>query len=187
MKRMLVLIDGLNLFHSLQSQSPEQTNLDLSTLCQAFASNHGCDTFEILYFTALVEHLDKKSRSRQFQYLTKLEDTGIRVFKTEFRSQLEECSACGTMTRRYVEKQTDVSIAAHLISNVFANSVDEVLLFSADTDFLAALTLIREKKPHINLKVVSTPVYLRPIYGLLHKNGIGTIRLSPELVSRFQF
>lgn len=187
MKRMLVLIDGLNLYHSLQGQSPEQTNLDVQSLCQTLANNLGCNTFEILYFTALVEHLDKKSRANQFHYIAKLEESGIRIFKTEFRSHLEECSTCGAKTRRYVEKQTDVLIASQMISNVFENQVDEVLLFSADSDFLPAVTLIKEKMPKIGLKVVSTPNYLRPIYGLLRKSGVGTIRLSPELVARFQF
>ena len=184
---MLVLVDGLNTYHALKSQDSGNSKLNLMSICKALALNNGCDSIEILYFTALVEHLDTKTREWQFDYLSRLRGTGIQIFESEFRSQLEECNICGNRNRRYVEKQTDVSISINLISKVLEEDLAEVLLFSADSDFIPALNMVRQKRPNVGLKVVSTPSYLRPVHGELRKANIGTIRLSPELVAKHQF
>jgi uncharacterized LabA/DUF88 family protein len=184
---MLVLVDGLNLHHALKDLQPDETNLNIFQLCHSLADSNGATEIDILYFTSITKHLGSKVRDNQALYINQLENTGVGIHLGEFRSSSKTCPLCFRKYWEHSEKQTDVAIGAHLIQRTMTQQYDAVLLFSADSDFLPALLMVRNEKPHINLKVVSTPVYLRPIYGLLHKNGIGTIRLSPELVSRFQF
>ena len=184
---MLVLIDGLNTFHALNSQNPEIVKVNFAGLVESLYRNRSFEKIEITYFTAPVEHLDSKSRKNQFKHLENLRSSGVNINLSEFRSQLEKCSTCGVATRRYVEKKTDVAIASALIAGVLEDGFDHVLLFSADSDFVPALELINARRPDVQLKVVSTPNYLRPIHGALTRAGISTIRLSAELVSKHQF
>lgn len=184
---MLVLIDGLNTYHALKSQHPGIVNVDFASLVTALNRNRTFEKIEIIYFTALVEHLDARSRNHQFEHLENLRSTDVKISLSEFRSQLERCFTCGVTTRRYVEKRTDVAIATTLIAGVLVDGFDEVFLFSADSDFFPAVELVKERKPNVPIKFVSTANYLRPIHGALTRGGVGTIRLSPELVSKHQF
>ncbi len=187
MARLLVLIDGLNTFHAIKNQSADIVSIDFAALVKTLNRNLSYEQVEIRYFTALVEHLDSRSRKDQFDYLENLRASGVLVSLSEFRSQLENCFTCGVTTRRYSEKKTDVAIASALVAGVLVDGFNEVLLFSADSDFFPALELIRARVPKAGIKVVSTAKYLRPIHGELTRVGLGTIRLSPELVSRHQF
>lgn len=184
---MLVLIDGLNTFHALRSQNPEIVNINFVGLVDSLNRSRTFEKIETTYFTALIEHLDSQARQNQFEHLENLRSSGVKISLSEFRSQLERCFTCGVTSRRYSEKKTDVAIASALIAGVLVDGFDEVLLFSADSDFLPALELIRERTPKVLIKVVSTANYLRPIHGALTRAGLGTIRLSPELVSKNQF
>ncbi|BDS49816.1 hypothetical protein RKACHI23_00780 [Rhodoluna lacicola] len=185
--RLLVLIDGLNTFHAIKNLCADIVNVDFAALVKTLNRNLSFQQVEIIYFTARVEHLDSRSRKVQFDYLENLRASGVKVSLSEFRSHLEQCFTCGVTTRRYSEKKTDVAIASELVAGVLVDGFDDVLLFSADSDFFPALELIRTRAPRAGVKVVSTAKYLRPIHGALTKIGLGTIRLSPELVSRHQF
>lgn len=180
-------MDGLNLFHSLRGQDTNKTDLNIASLSKAFASNFGVEVGEIIFVSALMEHADKQSRQRQFNYLAKLQLSGVKILTTQFRSQLETCNYCGSNSRKYVEKQTDVAIASNLVTKVLDGGFEQVLLFSADTDFLPAIEIAKALRPRVEIRIASTPAYLRPVYGLFRKAGVGTIRLSPELVSKHLF
>jgi uncharacterized LabA/DUF88 family protein len=182
-----VLVDGLNLFHALRDQSDQDQNLNIRKLCEALGGANVTREIEMIYFTAVTKHLGSKFRESQTEYVKRIESTGAKVIYGEFRSNSKVCPICDQKYWTHSEKQTDVAIGAHMILQVMTNEFDEVLLFSADSDFLPALTLVREHKPHVSIIVLSTPKYLRPIYGLMHKAGVSTIRLSPELVTKFQF
>ena len=182
-----MLVDGLNLHHALKDLQPDQTNLNIFQLCKSLADSKGATEIQILYFTSITKHLGSKVRDNQALYIKQLEKTGVIIHLGEFRSASKTCPLCFRKFWEHTEKQTDVALGAHLIKKTMTEQYDDVLLFSADSDFLPALQMVRHERPNINLKVVSTPVYLRPIYGLLHKNEIGTIRISSELASRFQF
>jgi uncharacterized LabA/DUF88 family protein len=183
---MFVAVDGLNMLHALRAQDSGTTNLDLMGICQVFAKNLNCADLRIAYFTALAGHLDPKPRTAQIRYLEALRITGVEVRLGEFRAQTEKCSTCGTKTFKYQEKQSDVGIAATIIHQAASNSVDEILLFSADTDFIPLVNMITAEYPHVSIRIVSTVNYLRPVYSTLIRASHGQIRLSPELVARFQ-
>jgi uncharacterized LabA/DUF88 family protein len=182
-----VLIDGLNTFHALKAQNADLTNLDFQRLVGVLYKDKPRLELDVFYFTALVEHMDKQSRKIQFAYIEKLRESGVKVVVSEFRSQLEKCFTCGVVSRRYTEKQTDVALAATLISQVIESDLDDALIFSADSDFLPAIFMAQKLKPKLRFKVVSTTSYLRPLHGALTRAGVGTIRLSTELVSKNLF
>jgi uncharacterized LabA/DUF88 family protein len=69
----------------------------------------------------------------------------------------------------------------------FLDESDNFLLFTADSDFLPAIEMVKRERPYIEMKVVSTVSYLRPLHSILKREQIRTIRLSPELVAKHQF
>jgi uncharacterized LabA/DUF88 family protein len=187
LKRVLVLVDGLNLFHALKELDPEKENVDLLGLCQTLVRDPNQVISEIIYFTSITKHLGSKVRDQQAQYLLRLVASGVHVKLGEFRSQSITCSECRSKFWAHQEKRTDVALASELIKQAFTNRCELIYLFSADSDFLPAIEMVHHELTNVEVKVVSTVSYLRPIHGLLVKANARQIRLSPELVARHQF
>lgn len=186
MTRVLAVVDGLNLFHSIQQLDDGLTQPDLVALVDFLSAKSKQKIIEVGYFTSIVKHQGNSKRVLQEHYLNALAKTGANIELGEFKSRKNTCIYCGQSYWVQVEKQTDVAIASYLTQRVFTRDFDEILFFSADTDFLPALRMINEHKPHIRLKVISTAKYLRPLHGELSKAGMSTIRLSRELLAKFQ-
>jgi uncharacterized LabA/DUF88 family protein len=105
----------------------------------------------------------------------------------EFRAKTETCPLCGNKYWVHTEKRTDVALAVEMVRQAHRNTPDEILLFSADTDFLPAIDSVKKDYSNISIRAVSTVKYLRPIHSALSKVGAGQIRLSEELVSKHLF
>lgn len=187
LRRTLVLVDGLNLWHALNSLNANLVKLDLVSLCNKFGKQGDSNQIEIVYFTALLEHLDSKNRNNQYEYLAKLKSSGVKVVLGEFRATTETCTACQTKTWVHHEKRTDVALAVEMIRRANNEKVNQILIFSADTDFIPAIEAIKKDFESIEIRAVSTVKYLRPIHSALSQAGAGQIRLSEELVSKHQF
>lgn len=187
MGRTLVLVDGLNLAHALRELNPKLANLNLGSLCRKLGRQKPSDQIEIQYFTSLLEHLNYKNRTDQFDYLEKLKFSGVKVVLGEFRARTETCPLCGNKYWVHTEKRTDVALSVEMVRQAFRNPPEEILLFSADTDFIPAIESIKKDFVDISIRVVSTVKYLRPIHSALTKVGASQIRLSEELVSKHQF
>jgi uncharacterized LabA/DUF88 family protein len=187
MKRALALIDGLNLHHALMAQDPKKLRLNLAAFCNMLADQRNCDELKIIYFTSPVRHLGKSVELSQRHYLELLEQSGVQLCLGEFKALKVSCRRCGHSYRVHQEKQTDVAIATDLIWRVFTEQVDEIFLFSADSDFLPAIKAITKLRSASRITVISTVEYLRPLYGNLVRAGARTVRLSQEFVAKYQF
>jgi uncharacterized LabA/DUF88 family protein len=187
MKRALAVIDGLNLHHALMAQDPKNLRLNLAAVCNMLADQRNCDELKIIYFTSPVRHLGKSVELAQRHYLELLELSGVQLRLGEFKASNATCKKCGSSFRVHREKQTDVAIATEMISLALTEQVDEIFLFSADSDFLPAIKAITNLKSASRITVISTVDYLRPLYGNLVRAGAGTLRLSQEFVAKHQF
>lgn len=187
MKKLHVFVDGLNLHHSLLKQDPNNLDLNVPGLSNFLAKSDEPLDVTTHYFTSAVTHLGAKTRETQNAYLSQLRQAGAILHFGEFKSISNRCPICNEKYWINKEKQTDVALASEMVMRVLIEQLDEVYLFSADTDYLPALARIRELKPHVAIKVVTTVSSLRPVHGALARLGVRTIRLSPELVSKFQF
>jgi uncharacterized LabA/DUF88 family protein len=186
-KPVVVLVDGLNLFHALREQDAQNLDLNLSALSKTLTGVNDDVLIKIFYFTSVTKHLGSKVRDHQDQYLEKLKARGAKVIYGEFRSNSLTCPVCESKYWVHAEKRTDVALASHFIKMAISEEAEEFLLFSADSDFIPAIEMVRNEMPKTDVKVVSTVSYLRPLHSTLKPLQIRTIRLSPELVAKHQF
>ena len=187
MPRMLVCVDGLNIFHALRDLDEDLLRIDLMALSKFIADGHGISEVRVQYFTAKIRHLGNSVKEAQHKYLAELRSSGVEVVLGEFRSQSQNCPHCETKFWKHQEKQTDVALATELVKGALNGEYEEILLFSADSDFLPAVQFVTQECPWITIRIVSTVAYLRPVYATLVRASQGQIRLSAELVSKFQF
>ena len=155
MKKVIVYIDGLNLYYALKETQYKW--LDLG----AFADNlmktrqKKYDVIAIKYFTSKVIAKPAKEAGgavmRQKNYLNALE---IHVSKLEIIEGKFSCRTKWAITKKgdeveifnIEEKQTDVNLAVTMVKDALCQSHDCVLLVSNDSDFTGALKIVKEYK-----------------------------------------
>jgi uncharacterized LabA/DUF88 family protein len=187
MKRVLVLVDGFNLFHAVNELSPGFTELDVRSLASRLINRRTEEIVGVEYFASLITHLNKQTIQTQERYLHALRGSGVNVILGRFRPRTSVCPRCNLRVVRHVEKETDVNLATALVAHAFDGTCDRVLLFSADSDMKGAIALVKARFPNIDIRLVSTVRYLQPVYRSIGTLVDGQIRLSYELVKNHQF
>lgn len=183
MKRVLAVIDGLNLFHALESQRAGSGEIDVLSLVKRLINLQSETLVGVRYFSTLATHLTKARQNNQLKVHTAASVGGGEVVLGAFKQLTLFCDACSHRTHRYVEKQTDVSVAVAIVEGAYEDTYDKVLLFSADTDLIPAIKLVKAKFPAKEIKLVSTVAYLRPVHATMGWLCDGQIRLGQDLVA----
>jgi uncharacterized LabA/DUF88 family protein len=183
LKRVLVLVDGLNLLHAVRTQSGARVYLDVFALSERLVNWRTEALVGLNYFTAMANHLSDEGRAEQLQFLKLLKRQKCNIVLGEFHKIAKLCPRCRNRTISHSEKQTDVNIATSLLVGAYENSYDKVLLFSADSDLVPAIRLVKEKFPDKEIKMVSTVAFLRPVHATMGRLSDGQIRLTPELIA----
>ena len=174
MSKYIFLIDGFNIFHKIKRKKhPDGRNLkwcNYSELLKQFIRpNSTIDS--IYYFSAFANNKTKRGKHRR--YIELLEKEGVEVvlgqYKEVTKTSFAECSNqdcfssgkhCRKKYKTQEEKQTDVNIGAYLIDLCYQkNAVDTLVLLSADSDYLAALTLAQSRFPNKKFGVILPPDY----------------------------
>ncbi|MET7464772.1 NYN domain-containing protein [Nonomuraea sp. NPDC005501] len=141
--RVGVYIDGFNLYYGLRALGRRSLLwLDLWSLAVGFLKPQQ-RLVSVRYFTAAIRD-DPPAGARQEAYLATLESRGVEVVLGRFQEQVVRCRACGAQRRTYAEKQSDVALAAAMVGDVATDSVDVVILVSADSDLCAAIHAIKQ-------------------------------------------
>lgn len=187
MKRAAAFIDGFNLFHALEAQQSSALRFDIAKFCMFLVQELNYEMSAVHYFTSTVNHFGSVFKNQQAAYLESLASSGVTIHFGEFRSVPYKCPSCNQRFWTQTEKQTDVALASELIAETLTASLDRIYVFSADSDFLPALRRVKELRPNVEITVVSTVKYLRPLHGSLVRLGIRAIRISPELAEKFLF
>jgi uncharacterized LabA/DUF88 family protein len=183
LKRVLVLVDGLNLLHAVRAQSEARVYLDVFSLSERLVNWRTETLVGLDYFTSVANHLSDEGRAEQHKFLNQLKRQACNVVLGEFHRLVKICPHCKNRAISHSEKQTDVNISISLIVGAYENSYDKVLLFSADSDLIPAIRLVKEKFPDKEIKLVSTIAFLRPVHATMGRLCDGQIRLTPELIS----
>lgn len=153
----VVYIDGFNLFRRALQGHDERKWLDLEALCMRLLP--GYDVGQIRYFTARVRHVegnDPRAPQNQERYLRALGTLpSVSLHFGTFRADKRwmamspiELDDSGrprrVRVRKIEEKGTDVSLAAHIVSDAMRGVADAYFLLSNDSDFVEALRIVRE-------------------------------------------
>jgi len=141
--RLVVLIDGFNLYHALDD-NPEYHKykwLDLMKLARNVTPS-SYEIKELFYFTSLMKWLPEKM-ARHLIFIRALESTGVQVKYGEFRIRERHCPNCNASFRSREEKQTDVNIAISLFSLAIEDRFDTALVITGDSDIVPSIKAVR--------------------------------------------
>jgi uncharacterized LabA/DUF88 family protein len=165
MKRIVVLIDGFNLYHALEHSKvfanpkidPRRYKkykwLDLFKLGKSYAYDKNDSIVGVYYFTTLATW-DQAKVIKHKAYIKAQEENGVRVIYGEFKQKTRYCSLCKNYSPGREEKQTDVNIALMLLRLAVENVYDKVIIISGDTDLIPAVKMVKEMYPEKEVGVV---------------------------------
>ncbi len=169
MNRIVFIIDGFNIYHSVIDASRDLGGvstkwLDLYSLCKSYLPNIGKDATlqKVYYFSALAEHFrstDPDKIKRHVDYIKCLRSTGVVDKLSRFKEKRITCNVCHRKSIRHEEKETDVAIAVKLIESFFLDECDTAVLVTGDTDIAPAVTHATRLFP--NKKVLCVFPYKR--------------------------
>lgn len=147
-QRVGVYVDGFNLYNGLKlSYGHRHLWLDLEKMATNLLKP-GQELAEVMYFTARLRD-DPGRRKRQAEYLWALAESCVRlvVIEGRFKIRKRRCRECSTRWVSYEEKQTDVALAARMVTDAVRSAYDVMLLVSADGDLCPAVDAVRLLHP----------------------------------------
>lgn len=170
MKRVIFYVDGFNFYYALKKSKAGGHNwrryywIDLIKLFQQYLDPAHHDLVKVKYFTAKQSDADKVKRQSIWLALQSALHPG--KFEAIYGNYKEktlwcplDCSYTGG-NKKYItaeEKETDVNIAVHMISDCYENSVDLVVLVTGDSDQSPPLRLLQSRFPHKKIKIYFPP------------------------------
>ena len=151
MKRIIALIDGFNIYHSLD-ENPKFHKykwLNLKKLIETFMAKNE-KLVKVVYFSAYAYWEPEKVKRHQM-YVKALATVNVDPILSEFKPKDKKCKICGKGYRSYEEKQTDVQIAISLFQAAIDDIYEKAIIVSGDSDLLPAVKAVKAKFP---LKIV---------------------------------
>jgi len=147
--RVIVYIDGFNVYYGVLKDTPNLKWLNLERFCKLLRPHD--DIQVIRYFTALVTG---PTAPNQETFLRALATTPlVNVVLGKFKEKLAKCRVIGCahaapkIFRVPEEKRTDVNIAISMLDDAYQNLCDHFILFSGDSDLVPAVNMVRHRFP----------------------------------------
>jgi hypothetical protein len=143
MKRVIVYIDGFNLYYGLREKGWKWAYwLNLSALAQALIPD-GYMLVRTKYFTSIVTSPPNK-HDRQNEFLEALRTLPeLDIFYGLFLDHPVTCPRCNLTYPVHGEKMTDVNIAVQALTDAHLNLYDRAILISADSDLTGMIRAVR--------------------------------------------
>ena len=156
MKRVIVYVDGFNLYHALDELGDDS----LKWLCLRRLSESilrpGETLKQVKYFSAYATWMPE-AYARHRAYVSALKAEGVRFVPGKFKKKFLKCKKCKTQYHTHEEKETDVNVAIHLIRDTFEDSFDRAIVISADSDMRTAVEMARNISGTKTIDVVAPP------------------------------
>jgi 6-hydroxy-3-succinoylpyridine 3-monooxygenase len=153
--RLIVYIDGFNLYYGALREAPRLKWLNIDKFCRNLRPND--DLQFIRFFSSMVIG---PTRPNQEVYLRALETLGtVKVILGRFKNKQVKCSVVGcehTAQKWFQipeEKRTDVNIAVSMVDDAYQNRCDHLVLISGDSDLVPAVAVVRERFPEKKVTV----------------------------------
>ena len=158
-ERLVVYVDGFNLYHGLKERSGRRLLwLDLVKLSRLLRPRSSL--VRVHYFTAPVLD-DPAAASRQGRYQAALvaQNPGlVETSQGRYQKKLRACRSCGATWTQYEEKETDVNIATTLVADTATRATDSALILTADSDLAPAVRTARSLNPTMFLAAAFPPM-----------------------------
>jgi uncharacterized LabA/DUF88 family protein len=160
MKRVMVYVDGFNLYFGLRSKHWRRHYwLDLVALGGSLLKP-GQTLERVHFFTSRIRGNGRNADDvqRQTTYLEALSTLPqLQIHYGHYLEKPKKCNACGAEWISYEEKMTDVNIAVQMLSDAFADHFDTALLISADSDLTTPIQQLRRLFPNKRVIAVFPP------------------------------
>jgi uncharacterized LabA/DUF88 family protein len=157
-ERLSVYIDGFNLYHGLHDATRRaHLWLDFVALCSSLRPRSRL--VSVKYFTAPVLN-DPEGLSRQAHHqaaVSALHPNVFKIIQGRYQSREVLCRGCGRQHIVREEKETDVNIAVHLVSDAARHEMDSALVISADSDLSPAIRMAQQLNPQIFIAAAFPP------------------------------
>lgn len=182
MKRVMVYIDGFNLYFGLCERGWRRYLwLDLPHLAGTLV-RPGDVLAATKYFTARVRADPGKVR-RQSTYLQALQARGaLDIHYGRYQEKPKECHRCHATWTEYEEKMSDVRLAVELLRDTYADRYDIAVVVSADADLQPPIELVKADFPTKRVVVVFPPAresyHLRAVAHEFFRIGRGRLSKS---------
>lgn len=157
-ERLAIYVDGFNLYHGLHDKwRCRYLWLDLGALGRAIRPRSKLVT--IKYFTApVLNQPGALSRQSSYQAALTAHNPGlIEVIQGRYQQKQKACNGCGRSWTEYEEKETDVNIAVHLVSDAALGTSDAAIIVSADSDLVPAVKAARTMNPTLFIAAAFPP------------------------------
>lgn len=192
--RTRVYVDGFNLFYAALSGTKYKW-LDLFALFDDHVLDEGSEVELVRYYTAPIRASaadDKQAPIRQQRYLRALRAyrpdriticEGF-IQRTTPALRLAEpvpgmAAGAAVKVFQFTEKQTDVSLAADLISDAWQQRMEQAVLCSNDSDLASALAAVRRDHPSLRVGLVAPVGDARYVSAALKRHSHWHKPLSP--------
>jgi len=144
MERVIVYIDGFNLYFGLKEKKGKRYYwLNLQKLAKNLL-NDDQKLIETKYFTSRVS-FPPDNVKRQATFIEALETLKkFKIFYGHYLPNDIECFKCGNIIPKPNEKMTDVNIAVEMLTDAFKDRFDSALLISADSDLSAPIRKMKQ-------------------------------------------
>ena len=162
MKHVAFLIDGFNLYHSIEDIEYHEGVcfkwLDLHRLCQSFMYLFGkeYELYKVFFFTAIAYHYsDLYKIQRHENYIKCLESTGIEIIRGRFKEKTEYCPLCKKEYISHIEKETDIALCSKLLELLYANNdthCEGFVLVTGDSDLVPAIKTVLKVAPLTDIR-----------------------------------
>ena len=183
-KRVIVYIDGFNLYFGLRAKyGGRYLWLNLQDLAKNLLKSDQELVFTKYFTTRISSPPDKQKRQSTFiEALETLEY--FQIYYGYYLLNQTKCRVCGNKSYIHSEKMTDVNIAVELLTYAFHDKFDIAMLISADSDLVPLLKSLKKLYPFKRVIVTFPPK--RSSKELMNVANV-TIRIDRSTLSRSLF
>lgn len=154
MKRVMVFIDGSNLYHGLKKMHC-RTDVDLGKMSIQLVGT-GREFVRTYYYNSPVDRRDGEeiyqNQQRFFETLKRIDDLELCLGRIAKRPD-------GTRA----EKGVDVKLAVHMLSKAYKDHFDEAVLVSADGDFADLIQCVKDAGKKVEVAYPERPYHLAAV------------------------
>jgi uncharacterized LabA/DUF88 family protein len=163
MIRVACYIDGFNVYHAIDDMSRATRGadnylkwLDLRKLMDIFIDRAVHQIVAVKYFSAYATWMPGPYARHQL-YVSALRNSSIAVVLGQFKEKDIHCKNCRTMFKGREEKESDVNLACHLISDAYRNTFDNAFIVTRDSDLAPPMRFLANHFPSKKVKVIAPP------------------------------
>lgn len=162
-ERVMVFIDGNNLYHSLKHVMG-RTNLDFHEFTNRLVQNR--QLIRVYYYNAPLNREDDEEKYRQQQSFFDSLDTVPYLTKKFGRLEkrlVKQTLPDGTFVSAptYVEKGVDTFIVIDMLSHAYKDNYDTAVLVSGDEDFAVLVETVKDIGKHVEVANLGGSYILR--------------------------